>query len=719
MKMRLLVGLNFSVIVVWLVMSVLSKTRPMPIQAQSIDAIVPPPRPLLVPGNPIIHPTSNTHTAPATATVSITYSEPISPVTVSNQTFAVHAMQTGLLTQTYEVDGSIISLTPPRPFKPGELVQVSATTGTLSVADGTGPVSPTVWQFQAKVEAGNGVFLDSKQSLGDSFSWQVALGDVDGDGDLDALVANGSHEPNTVWLNDGTGTFSDSGQRLGNAVSEALALGDVDGDGDLDAFVGNALNQPNKVWLNNGAGIFADSGQSLGMSYSTSVALGDVDGDGDLDAFVGNWEESPSEGQPNEVWLNDGQGIFTDSGQILGLSQTLSVALGDLDGDGDFDAFIGNGSSQSNKIWLNDGTGAFSENGQSLGSLDSRFIALGDLDSDGDLDAFVANTSNQPNKVWLNDGWGNFIDSGQNLGNNPKSIAVALGDIDSDGDLDAFVSNEDQPNKVWLNDGMGAFTDSGQDLGNSKSLAVALGDVNGNGDLDAFVGNDGANEVWLNQYLIYLPLILHDYKSLINGHFETGDLSGWSVGRGPFQGHGSGLSQSVLQFEGNYRALLGDLSFQDDHIPIGSGHIAQTFSVQKRYLQISYRVVTYDIVKGVKGYNDTFEVSLDTPPDQISDLERNSKGCDSEASILNPSDVLIPTTGLAFCGGYPGTGPDVGTLRDLGWRTVTLDLQGFQGENVTLYLALWSREYVPPFYDDRGFYNTWVYIDDVQFVDSP
>ena len=64
----------------------------------------------MAPGNPIIHPISNTHTAPATTSVSISYDEAISPATVSTGTFAVHAAQTGLLTQTYHVSGGIIIL---------------------------------------------------------------------------------------------------------------------------------------------------------------------------------------------------------------------------------------------------------------------------------------------------------------------------------------------------------------------------------------------------------------------------------------------------------------------------------------------------------------------------------------------------------------------------------------------------------------------------------
>jgi hypothetical protein len=73
-----------------------------------------------------------------------------------------------------------------------------------------------------------------------------------------------------------------------------------------------------------------------------------------------------------------------------------------------------------------------------VGDADSRAAALGDLDSDGDLDAFTANY--EANNVWLNSGSGHFSPFPQTLGDS-NSSDVALGDVDKDGDLDAIVAN--------------------------------------------------------------------------------------------------------------------------------------------------------------------------------------------------------------------------------------------------------------------------------------
>ena len=161
-----------------------------------------------------------------------------------------------------------------------------------------------------------------------------------------------------------------------------------DGDGDLDAFVTNWTSQPNQVYFNDGSGNFINSGQSLGTNDGTGVDLGDIDGDGDLDAVVTHGSFNT-----DKVWHNDGQGNFTLV-QQLSTTAGRRVTLGDLDNDGDLDAFIT--TRYENLVWLNNGNGTFTNSGQQLGNYRSSGIGLGDLDGDGDLDAFIANHIDTP-----------------------------------------------------------------------------------------------------------------------------------------------------------------------------------------------------------------------------------------------------------------------------------------------------------------------------------
>jgi hypothetical protein len=326
------------------------------------------------------------------------------------------------------------------------------------------PPRDTVWRNN-----GSGVFGWRGQRLEQGVSLSVAAGDLDGDGDLDILVIRNRRAE--VLLNDGTGLFS-AGPSTGWGVehaASAAALGDLDGDGDLDAFVSGCCGVSGSadrryrayttVWLNDGAGRFTDSGQALGDLGSWAAALGDLDGDGDLDAFVANSASdrdaagAPRQNEPNTVWLNDGAGRFSDSGQRLGAADTVAAALGDLDGDGDLDAFVGNVRA-ADEVWLNDGLGNFSVSGQSLGNADTQRVALGDLDGDGDLDG-VADT-NDGAWLWLNDGQAAFTGGRQYFWHGP-ACAANLGDADGDGDLDLLAGCVEREVMVWLNDGAGTW----------------------------------------------------------------------------------------------------------------------------------------------------------------------------------------------------------------------------------------------------------------------
>ncbi len=420
--------------------------------------------------------------------IQIQFSENIDAGTIDENTFNIDGSMTGMISGSFTVTNDVISFNPAADFKPGESISITLTT-TIQSTNGSSLIEPYFWKFIATVSDGCGIFTSNGQSLNSNYSQDVALGDLDNDGDLDAFVANGSFQSNRVWINDGYGNFTISKQNIGSSNSRAVSLGDLDGDGDLDAFVANLY--ANHVYFNDGNANFTSSGQDIGNYESAcGVALGDLDGDGDLDAFVAGYKVNK-----NKIWLNNGTGFFTDSGQNLGDTYNKDVSLGDLDNDGDLDAFIFK--SDSNQVWLNDGNGNFTITEQRLGDAQSLGGCLGDIDNDGDLDVFVANyVTNNANKIWLNDGNGNFTDSGQNLGNS-DSWEVFLADIDGDNDLDAFIVNNG-PNTIWINDGAGNFTNSNQVFNNVESMGISVGDVDGDGDVDAYVANNGANKVYLN-----------------------------------------------------------------------------------------------------------------------------------------------------------------------------------------------------------------------------
>jgi hypothetical protein len=353
-------------------------------------------------------------------------------------------------------------------------------------------------------------FTDSGQRLGDSNSNCVALGDIDSDGDLDAVVANGGYNADQdveIWLNEGKGNFAPSDQAINHGKNLGVALADLNGDSYLDLFLCVAFGGPNRVFFNDGHGHFMDSGQRLGDANSGMVGLADLDEDGDTDAFIyvhPLWNGAESYHFGNEVWLNNGKGNFLDTKQKLGNGYNSGGAVGDVDGDGDIDAAsASNFKNVGNQIFINDGKGSFRESSEFLSHLNSVYLAFGDLDGDHDLDAFViyADTSRKFfNGIWFNNGKGEFTESSQQFGGT-RSINVCLGDVDNDGDLDAFVAGGKyrvkEVSTVWLNDGKGVFTDS-LVVGLDESKDVKLGDLDNDGDLDAFVVNNGPNKVWLN-----------------------------------------------------------------------------------------------------------------------------------------------------------------------------------------------------------------------------
>lgn len=372
--------------------------------------------------------------------------------------------------------------------------------GDLDMVEAVNGAAGKIWK-----NVGLGLFVDSGNDFGNG-AFSLALADVDADGDLDIIEATANGVNNRIWLNDGNGSFTDSGQLLSSGLTRAVITGDVDGDGDLDIIEGidtNVLETGNRIWLNDGSGVFADSGQVMGNHATKSLLLVDVDGDGDRDIVEG---VDGILGRTGRVWINGGDssgsntGLFTDSGQQLGNEATASLAAGDVDGDGDVD-IVEAVEGKANRIYLNSLRNVNDElyraSSRILGNSNTTAIALGDIDGDGDLDIVEAIVG-AGNRIWINDGQGEYRDSGQSLGV-MDTFAIVLADVDGDGDRDIIDGNTNGANELWLNDGQGRFTESMQLPGNAATYSMVAGDLDGDGDIDLVEGNESAdNLVWLN-----------------------------------------------------------------------------------------------------------------------------------------------------------------------------------------------------------------------------
>lgn len=192
---------------------------------------------------------------------------------------------------------------------------------------------------------------------------EAALGDIDGDGNLDVFAAVGKPTigktvslSDLLLLNDGTGTLTISDQQLGNTDSTSVALADVNGDARLDALVGTTNGA--KLWLNqnnkadNHIPVFTPSEQSFGGARLKAVFLADLDENGDMDALFAGTHRAV-------LWWNNGQGEFSESDIHFNYQEDTGLAVGDFDGDGDQDLFAGNNNGYY-RIWFNDGNGNFS-----------------------------------------------------------------------------------------------------------------------------------------------------------------------------------------------------------------------------------------------------------------------------------------------------------------------------------------------------------------------
>lgn len=315
----------------------------------------------------------------------------------------------------------------------------------------------------------------------------LAIGDMNGDGDLDIVTAAGGHA--VILQGDGMGGFAAPMMfALPFLSTVSLAVGDVNGDDDLDLVA--AFDSGAAVLLGDGEGGLGPAVEYNLREFTASLALGDMDGDDDLDIVTAN---DDGLGGGMVVSLGDGAGafgapVFYPLGPS-GVSNTIRpqfVVLADMDDDSDLDV-VTTSPNDSAAILINDGAGRINARvGLTADGHYTQAGAVADLNDDGLLDIVTANYLGHSVTVIFGISPGAF--HAFDVGANPAS--VAFGDVNGDGLNDLVTANEGADTvSVRLGEGTGRFAPRADLAVGREPSAVALGDVDADGDLDIVVAN--------------------------------------------------------------------------------------------------------------------------------------------------------------------------------------------------------------------------------------
>lgn len=333
-------------------------------------------------------------------------------------------------------------------------------------------------------------------------SANVSLGDLNGDGHVDAVLVKGRHWPlpDRVLIGNGKGGFEPA-RDLGPASDRSYSgvLADLDGDGDLDIVVSNDLPDPKLVYLNDGTGRFR-VGSTFGRGeWSTrNVSVADLNGDGLPDIVVAN--RAPERQAGNYICPNRGQGRFDDDCMEFSKESATTITPADMNGDGRIDLVVPHRDGGQSHVYIREAGTDLRFRQVAFGPADAaiRVSAAADLDADGHMD-IVAIDERMGTTVYYAQAASGYTAGQPVSGKSPTPYALAVADLDLDGRTDIIVGHVEAPPRVYFNDGSRREwkqTSFGDGEGTAYGFSIADVDEDGWPDI-AVARSDAPNMLYL------------------------------------------------------------------------------------------------------------------------------------------------------------------------------------------------------------------------------